>query len=123
MINVPLLRKTLEYITAHPEEWDQAYWGTRVINDNACNTSHCLAGHAVVLNGDQVLWSGDDDTEFANFIASGQLIQVRAEHLLGLAPPEARALFSHNNSLYRLWKIANRLTNGEIEIPEDIYQS
>lgn len=41
-INVPHLRKTLEHVTDHPEEYDQETW---------CGTKACIAGHAAVLGG------------------------------------------------------------------------
>lgn len=43
MINVPLLKETLAYIEAHPEEWDQSKW--------RCGTGACFAGHAAILHG------------------------------------------------------------------------
>lgn len=42
-LNIPLLRKTMEHIEAHPEEHDQMTW--------VCGTTMCFAGHAAVISG------------------------------------------------------------------------
>ena len=44
-INVPLLRKVMEHIEAHPEEWDQETWVS------TCETKACFAGWACWLSG------------------------------------------------------------------------
>src|SRR4051812_40565249 len=41
--NKELLQRTIDYIEAHPEEWDQTEW--------RCGTSMCFAGHAAILAG------------------------------------------------------------------------
>lgn len=45
--NLPLLRKVLDHIDAHPEEWQQATYGT----GTACGTAACIAGHAMLMSG------------------------------------------------------------------------
>lgn len=46
-INVPLLRKTLEFVSEHPEEWNQRTWGYNF----PCGTVGCFAHHACRLSG------------------------------------------------------------------------
>jgi hypothetical protein len=43
--NFALLRKTMEHIEAHPQEWDQQTWITKA----DCGTVACFAGWAVLL--------------------------------------------------------------------------
>lgn len=80
-LNVPLLRKVMEYIDEHPEDWEQGSWATHVpvrvdrlesldaqgvlrwpkeqfteeveLFDHryACKTAYCFAGHAAVMSG------------------------------------------------------------------------
>lgn len=122
MINIPLLRKTLEYITAHPDEWEQGVWGKRVWQGNVCRTSHCLAGHAVVLNGDELSWTLNryNGVRFACLNDAPMSIRDRAQELLGLTYYQAGQLFESANSLRKLWTLAGEFTNGEIEAPEII---
>lgn len=61
--NIPLLRKTLEHIEAHPNEWSQRVWGQRIVG---CGTTYCFAGTAAVLSGYEPAWekfTGDDGAE------------------------------------------------------------
>lgn len=122
MINIPLLRKTLEYITAHPAEWNQGVWGSRVYDGDVCRTSHCLAGHAVVLNGDELSWTRNhyNGVRLAFIDAPDVSIRDRAQELLGLTYYQAGQLFESGNSLRKLWALAGEFTNGEIEAPETL---
>ena len=57
--NIPLLRKTLEGVTADPLQWTQRHWrdvtDVTVTNDQNvsfhCGSACCFAGHAALLNG------------------------------------------------------------------------
>lgn len=112
-INVPLLRKTLEHIEAHPEEWNQGVW--------LCATSACFAGHAVVLAGGE--WveiehavfvradADDNPADLANVDDKGQVVTVadRAQRILGLSWREARILFHSDNNLDDLRRIVGEL--------------
>jgi hypothetical protein len=51
--NIPLLRKTIEHIEAHPEEWDQTTWAVRT----PCGTTMCFAGTALFVAGYTFNWS------------------------------------------------------------------
>jgi hypothetical protein len=120
MINVPLLRKTLEYITAHPEEHDQRNWGVKT----ACGSSYCLAGHAVVLAGHEIDWHSPDLVRMGmrsscHALTDGRYISDAAREELGLDPERAARLFDANNDLGTLWRLASEYTDGEVEVPAD----
>lgn len=125
-VNVPLLRKTLEHLTAHPEEHIQANWATRNL-DTACGTAFCLAGHAVQFAGYEIAWDhrdGDvsihmDNVAYHVDTVGHETIEEVATSELGLDYCQARNLFDYNNSRERLWYLANEITNGEIEIPAE----
>lgn len=51
--NLPLLRKVLDHIDAHPEEWHQRFWAINT-TETACGTAYCIAGHAAVMTGHDV---------------------------------------------------------------------
>lgn len=126
MINVPRLRKELEFVTAHPQEWEQACW----IGETSCGTVACLAGWTVLHAGYElhqenhsfVLVSDDDP---AGRRAVGRhddgtvVVSVRdvARELLRLDDREADRLFHPLNDLRELWLVASRLTDGELEVP------
>lgn len=49
MKNIQLLKDTMEWIKAHPEQHNQGVWGYTA--KEACSTFMCFAGHAAVLAG------------------------------------------------------------------------
>lgn len=49
--NAELAYKVLDYIRAHPEEWDQRTWYTK----NMCGTAACFAGWSVILAGGKIV--------------------------------------------------------------------
>lgn len=127
--NVPLLRKTLEHITAHPEEWEQQSWAER----RGCGTAACVAGHAVAFAGHEILWDEPDcdcdvcitcvDRNTAtNCVVDGQLrtIPSTAAHELGLTTRQANTMFAGSNKLPFLWQYAYDVTNGEIQPPPEM---
>lgn len=71
--NLPLLRKILDHIDAHPEEHDQETW------ESACGTTRCVAGWALHFDGQKVRADGS--------------IPRRAREVLGLTVSESEALF------------------------------
>lgn len=124
VVNVPLLRKTLEHITAHPEEWDQSSWAVKTPD---CGTQYCLAGHVVTLQGMEVEWDdndadGDDEIGSDCIAPDGELISIEAQARidLGLSRDQSYHLFHGNNSLRMLWHLAGEYTNGEIQPPPDL---
>lgn len=124
-IDVPRMRKTLEHVTAHPEEWDQGMWAQQT----ACGTTACFAGHVVADAGYDFLWglngetnpdgSYNTDAWYASVDGQKQYISVVAARLLGLSLEQAESMFSVANGLGDLWELASRYTNGEIVIPEE----
>lgn len=126
-VNVPLLRKTLEHITEHPEEWEQGAWAMR----NSCGTACCLAGTAVVLAGHKLQWEDcerGDYLDFANCVETDDpmlrdtdavSIPVVAQRELNLPDFASTRLFSANNSLADLWALAEDVTGGAIVMSEE----
>lgn len=90
--NLPLLRKVLDHVDAHPKDWDQAFWGGgQTAGEVAkCGTSMCLSGWAQYLSGadrigfgtsgEQVLGLTDDEAEdlFVNTL-DGREMRVVAD--------------------------------------------
>lgn len=114
-INVPLLRKTLEHITEHRQEWYQGAWAIRT----ECGTAYCLAGHAVVLSGHEIrVPEGEYQLGYAT--ASGEYVSEVAMEELGLTEWEAERLFAEHNTLPTLWALAEDFTDGEITTPETL---
>lgn len=50
MVNVELLKETLQVIEKNPHNYDQSNW-VRKDSQNVCGTAMCIAGHAAVLSG------------------------------------------------------------------------
>lgn len=135
IIDVPRLRKELEYITANRLQWLQDVWLRRT----ACGTVGCLAGN-VVLNAGYlpVVMRGEAGTHLVSLervdlhdpafdlgtaLESGLVREVRAvaAELLGLDRTQATTLFNSSRwTLLDLWKIASDLTDGEIEVPAEV---
>ena len=139
MVNIELLRKTLEAIKANPEHWDQGVW--------RCSTGMCFAGWASQLAGAVYLvpMKLADSTRpvivgsgvalargrtFADVVmhesiegsaylwdADGRDVQMPhtaraenfAERALGLTSDQAAALFHSDNTLDALELMVERL--------------
>ena len=117
--NVPLLRKVLEHITAHPEEWNQEWWAVKS-TESSCGTACCVAGWTVSWAGHGFQW--DSEGRSSVYLKEDDMRSIPhvAQDLLGLSPQQANTLFFSGNSLQDLWELANEFTGGEIEIPEDL---
>lgn len=101
--NLPLLRKVLEHIDAHPEEWYQSSWGIHT-PQSACGTAFCVAGHAVMLSGEGYTFAPDGE-----FYDSAELPVHPAEEaqkLLGLLDEEGDFLFAGSNTREHVQSIA-----------------
>lgn len=120
MPNTELLNRTLNYIEAHLDEWDQEYWARRT----SCGTSYCFAGTAVVLSGLPLAWhdAGEDDygvdaDELAhNVIDEGEVgdsIATTARNLLELTADQADRLFYPGNNLAKLHSLVAEFTAAE----------
>lgn len=116
VLDIPLARKTIEHIEAHPEEHNQGAWVTTRTEFRetgvtpACRTAYCFAGHAVVLSGGEFAQYDDgEDFVFVHGPITAQYRQNKAyggihiadyaQHVLGLAPGEASRLFFANNTV------------------------
>jgi hypothetical protein len=118
-VNVPLLRKVLEHVTAHPEEWNQKWWATKT-TESSCGTACCVAGWAVSWAGHDFKWDSNGEASVYIRERDARAIPHVAQELLGLNPEQAGILFFSGNTLPMLWEFANEFTEGEIEIPEDV---
>jgi hypothetical protein len=139
-IDVELLRKELEHVTAHPDEWDQSRWIVRT----SCGTTGCLAGGTALRAGyvpyevtdviGQLTWvyvDHDDpvrnDDSWEDWIQVPDLrvlsVQTVARRLLGLTNIQAMDLFAPHNTLEDLWIIASELTDGAIEVPPSVIEA
>lgn len=113
--NIPLLRKTLEHIESHPEEWDQSKWH--------CGTKFCFAGHACMINGDE----SPSPTLTGNLhldhvvTKDGDLVLImdRAREILGLSFTHATFLFTSRNSLPILQRIVDLIITGILPTDPD----
>lgn len=84
MSNVGALDQIRTFLRQHPHLHDQSMW--------TCGTTACVAGWVVALDkGSQPGSNVTDDLWACNLGASR--IAARAQELLGLAKPEASALF------------------------------
>jgi hypothetical protein len=137
-INVPLLRKIKSEIEAHPETWNQEIWVTTQIGykfsrkffpnsnrmgalkaqeqANSCGTAFCVAGHAAMLSGDP-LASGliDGFRIYTSQTESGDSVQTRGLHELGLTLNEAGELFNGSNTWGRIISLFRSLAALEGE--------
>ena len=80
MKNAALAYKTLDYIKAHPEEWDQRLWH--------CGTTHCFAGLI------ELFTTGEDEAIAATWDV--------AQEALGVEKYDACLLFHGGNTLVEL---------------------
>src|SRR6478609_9322821 len=100
--NLPLLRKVLAYIDAHPDEWDQFSWGVQT-QAWPCGTAFCIAGHAAVMSGAKPIWSRDCpcgcEPLMEEVEMDGRVLQpaTAAREVLGLTYNESQSLFSAEN--------------------------
>jgi hypothetical protein len=115
--DLPLLKKAVEYVDAHPEEWDQEEWYA----EDHCGTVACLAGRTCLLAGDtpsdlEPGLNGRLQTAFIVRDGGGvQDISERARELLGLTHDECR-MFSATNDRADLqeWAIRIAARAGEV---------
>ena len=133
VINVGVLRRALEHITTHPDEWDQRSWAQRVTfwpdetsaaSEPVCKTVCCLAGTIVVreLGAQPRFTKGINDTSLAVLNDEILTISEEAAELLGIPFRMSSLLFRSSNDLYRLWAIAEYITAGDITVPLEVAQ-
>jgi hypothetical protein len=116
-VNVPLLRKVLEYVSEHPEEWDQRAW---MQWRPRCGTTGCVAYHTLALLGYTAVFKGPEVTGWAKSPDGRSVsIPIAAADALGLDPIRRSMLFDGANTLADLWMFAAEFTDGEITVPEE----
>lgn len=133
-VNVPLLRKALEWAEAEAErpaavrEWDQSMWVStsedRELNikkysgvhgnlvaleqqrqEAGCGTCYCLAGYLVHVLDGQPLEAADND-QFSYYDAGA--------HVLGLSVVQAVRLFAPGNSIEGLRVLAEEFAGEKL---------
>lgn len=94
-MNIELAKKVVAYIEAHPDEHDQGDFVTKDW-DNACGTTACIAGHAMLLSGQYTIAMNEDHwprlVEAKSHIRALMLAD-RAEDLLDITMYEREKLF------------------------------
>jgi hypothetical protein len=142
-VNVPLLRKTLDWAYGEWQkaqrgeisEWFQNHWmidtldiAPRDINVSAavrsgaaCGTSCCIAGKVAYDAGWRPAYSyGSSYAAHPDKPGEKRLIRDVAEKLLGLNGWDSTDLFRGSNTIYDLYETAERITNGEITMPPEL---
>lgn len=94
-MSIAQLRTALEYIKAHPDEWDQSTW--------FCGTTACLAGHIALLDG----WEPTDDYQpgLGYHVINGDTVDAVdavAADILGISRIEGGVLWDSRNTLAQL---------------------
>lgn len=120
-MNVTLLQKVLDHITAHPEEHDQNFYAIR----RDCGTTMCVAGHTVVFAGYTIDWSraallsdgGIPGVWVHDRFGERHLIDRQAAYELRLDYETAWRLFADDNTLEDLWRIGQELADGQLVVP------
>ena len=109
---IPLLRKVMEYVTAHPEEHDQHYWGVKRVEAPPCGTTHCIGGWALVLSGADLIWKYG---QVLDVIIDGDMAPpfVAARKVLGLTLAEAIRLF-YAKDIDAIWRVVEDITDGAL---------
>lgn len=110
-LNIPLLRKTMEYIEAHPEDWDQMHYAMKS-EESSCGTAMCFAGTAVYLEGYSFVFHrlsgriGEVVAVDCTKQGNPMLIDHKARELLGLTETQADEIFGavHINDPVRMRK-------------------
>lgn len=116
MPNTKLLKRTLNYIEAHPDEWDQKHWASWT----QCGTAYCFAGWTVALahpgaSPDFSEGASPDGETTGYVVVDGESVDIEefATELLDLSGEQADALFCATNSLDELRRQVAELTAAE----------
>lgn len=100
--NVPLLRKVMEHVEAHPEEWDQANWISH------CGTKACFAGWALHFTGHTLTWVDEDSVSLDGrdpYMTPSDVINTACKEL-GITQREGVRLFDSCRTMLELREIA-----------------
>ena len=128
MANADRLRTELEFVTAHPDLWDQSHWV--LVTDRSdvepgadwtCGTTACLAGWTALHDG----LRPDPRSDARLVDDAGRLHDVGdvARRALGLTDAQADALFSSENNLRDLWEFARLFTDGAVVVPPEVVRA
>lgn len=131
-VNVAELRAVLEFVTTHPERWDQSLYHSsgggptappagdvaRVAPDVwSCGTTACVAGWTVLRAGYvPVPGSGVQVVPPGGAGAPRECHDV-ARDLLRLSDDQADLLFGAGNSLRDVWEFARVFSAGRVVVP------
>jgi len=131
MVNVDLLRKTLERIVEKPWTWEQDQWAIKYNKESAerraarynapvteCGSAYCLAGQVAALKGRLKIIGDPSCPIYA--MDDGSDIGMYAQGELELSGEQADELFDADNALYDLWHLARNYSGGAIEVPESV---
>ena len=114
MANVEKLEAVLDYIRQHPEEHDQGTWA----ETNACGTTLCFAGTAVVLAGYRVAWK-EWDTEAYLCLPPGdeadefERIDEVAKRILDLDDYQAKRLLLNSETFDDVERVVKDIINEQ----------
>lgn len=130
------LQGALDRITDHPEEWDQMTWLQFLTPDGVatfewdrvsqgdCGTACCLAGRLVLNEGATYsrICSGVSNSAVEYQGVTRDIPGLAVELLTG-DPKDLYyffELFDPENTLAKLWRIAQLLAEGRLTVPEEI---
>jgi hypothetical protein len=110
--NVAELVAIYQHIKAHPEEWNQFYYGCRT----DCGTAYCVAGWAAARAGYEMDWPDDVYLKrIATHVTAGPLVDEVAQRILGLTDEQADDLFQEENDLDDIRAIITEITGVDPE--------
>lgn len=113
MANANAIYKTMAAIT--DENLNMAHWAASDAPKMTCNTTMCLAGHAVVAAGKALRWVLDEETgEWnASDTTDRHSVEDFAAEYLGLDEDQAEELFFETpaETVEELWDAIENLTD------------
>lgn len=131
-MDVERLQRALDYVTAHPEEWDQSVWAKRKSGDVEidCGTACCLAGRVVANEGYQFLLPHHPYSETWECVhpddPEPREISQLADQLLGFSDrygQDDHDLYASSNTLRDLWWLADQYSGGRIRVPSQFQEA
>lgn len=88
MANIARIKEQVDYIKAHPEEWDQRYWH--------CKTCHCIAGfgHIAAMKNNAKFYFDNLET-FGDVLRGARV----AAHYYEITETQSDWLFDKNRTI------------------------
>jgi hypothetical protein len=96
--NLDLLDRVMDHIDRHPEEWNQENW--------FCGTAACFAGHAVLMDGWEVV---HEDGGMIEKGGEQSPVELVAQRLLDLTDDQMNRLFIGCNTLDDLHSMVKQI--------------